>query len=35
MHEVTLLPEESTDAADLATVDTTREVDAHLGGLFG
>ncbi len=35
MHQVTLLPEDSADEADLATVDTTGAVDAHLGGLFG
>ena len=35
MDEVTLLREEPVSAADLATVDTTSAVDAHLGSLFG
>jgi DNA helicase-2/ATP-dependent DNA helicase PcrA len=35
MDEVTLLREDAVSAADLATVDTTSAVDAHLGSLFG
>jgi DNA helicase-2/ATP-dependent DNA helicase PcrA len=35
MDEVTLLREDGASAADLATVDTTSAVDAHLGSLFG
>jgi DNA helicase-2/ATP-dependent DNA helicase PcrA len=35
MEDVTLLREDCADAADLACVDTTSAVDAHLGGLFG
>ncbi|MEZ5119726.1 MAG: ATP-dependent helicase [Candidatus Nanopelagicales bacterium] len=35
MEDVTLLREVDEDSVDLATVDTTSGVDAHLGGLFG
>jgi DNA helicase-2/ATP-dependent DNA helicase PcrA len=35
MRQVTLLREDSLDAADLATVDTSSAVDAELGNLFG